>query len=36
VFVYEASKKFAELAAWRFMKERKPSFALTTLAPPMV
>ncbi|ORY78034.1 hypothetical protein BCR35DRAFT_267003 [Leucosporidium creatinivorum] len=36
VFVYEASKKFAELAAWRFMKERKPMFALTTLAPPMV
>lgn len=33
---YRASKKFAELEAWNFVKEKKPSFDLVTLCPPMV
>ena len=33
---YLASKKYAELAAWDYMKEYKPSYALTVLAPPVV
>ncbi|KAG8916236.1 methylglyoxal reductase (NADPH-dependent) gre2 [Tulasnella sp. 417] len=33
---YYASKTLAEQAAWDFVKEKKPSFTLTTLCPPMV
>ncbi|KAF7874797.1 hypothetical protein EAF04_001971 [Stromatinia cepivora] len=33
---YQASKKFAELAAWEFVEKEKPNFDLVTLAPPMV
>ncbi|CAN6674491.1 NADPH-dependent aldehyde reductase Ari1p [Trichomonascus vanleenenianus] len=33
---YFASKKFAELAAWEFMKENKPHFSLTTILPPYI
>ncbi|QSZ35555.1 hypothetical protein DSL72_008425 [Monilinia vaccinii-corymbosi] len=33
---YQASKKFAELAAWDFMEKERPDFDLVTLAPPMV
>jgi len=33
---YRASKTFAERAAWEFMEQEKPTFALTTLCPPMV
>lgn len=33
---YWGSKKFAELAAWDVVKEKKPNFALTTVAPPFV
>ncbi|KAI9791029.1 MAG: methylglyoxal reductase (NADPH-dependent) gre2 [Piccolia ochrophora] len=36
VEVYSASKKFAEEAAWDFVKDEKPSFDLTVLCPPMV
>lgn len=36
VVAYRGSKKFAELAAWGFIKERKPQFDLVTLCPPMV
>ncbi len=37
VIAYRGSKKFAELAAWEFMKERegKIGFDLATLCPPM-
>jgi nucleoside-diphosphate-sugar epimerase len=35
-FTYRASKTFAEKAAWDFVKEKSPSFALTTLCPPLV
>ncbi|KAK2776618.1 hypothetical protein FQN53_002561 [Emmonsiellopsis sp. PD_33] len=40
VVAYRGSKKFAELAAWEFMREQqqqqsKPSFDLVTLCPPM-
>jgi nucleoside-diphosphate-sugar epimerase len=35
-FAYRASKKFAELAAWDFIKSEKPNFDLVTLTPPMV
>ncbi|KAI1374169.1 flavonol reductase [Hypoxylon crocopeplum] len=31
---YRASKKFAELEAWEFMKKEKPHFDLVTLCPP--
>ncbi|KAK3689168.1 hypothetical protein B0T22DRAFT_490681 [Podospora appendiculata] len=31
---YRASKKFAELEAWAFMKNEKPHFDLVTLCPP--
>jgi nucleoside-diphosphate-sugar epimerase len=31
-----ASKKLAEKAAWDFIEEKKPHFALTTILPPMV
>jgi nucleoside-diphosphate-sugar epimerase len=33
---YRASKKFAELAAWKFVEEEKPNFDLVTLCPPMI
>ncbi|CAG8975497.1 hypothetical protein HYALB_00004816 [Hymenoscyphus albidus] len=33
---YQASKKFAEKAAWDFLETEKPAFDLVTLAPPMV
>jgi nucleoside-diphosphate-sugar epimerase len=33
---YRASKKYAELAAWNFVKEEKPNFDLVSLNPPMI
>lgn len=36
VIAYRASKKYAELAAWDFIKTEKPLFDLVTLCPPMV
>jgi len=33
---YQASKKFAELAAWDFVEKEKPNFDVVTLTPPMV
>lgn len=33
---YRASKKFAEEAAWNFIKEQKPNFTLATMCPPLV
>ncbi|KAL9077958.1 MAG: hypothetical protein Q9157_003112 [Trypethelium eluteriae] len=33
---YQASKKFAEEAAWKFMREEKVGFDLVTFCPPMV
>ncbi|GAB1313790.1 hypothetical protein MFIFM68171_04000 [Madurella fahalii] len=35
VLAYRGSKKFAELAAWDFVRENKPGFDLVTLCPPM-
>lgn len=35
VVAYRGSKKFAELEAWDFMKEKSPDFDLVTLCPPM-
>ncbi|KAL2820663.1 hypothetical protein BJX63DRAFT_379865 [Aspergillus granulosus] len=35
VVAYRGSKKFAELAAWRFVREKKPAFDLVSLCPPM-
>lgn len=35
VVAYRGSKKFAELEAWNFVKERKPAFNIVTLCPPM-
>lgn len=35
VVAYRGSKKFAEQAAWDFLKENKPKFDLVTLCPPM-
>ncbi|KAL5045399.1 hypothetical protein BDW71DRAFT_198353 [Aspergillus fruticulosus] len=35
VVAYRGSKKFAELAAWEFIRDKKPSFDLVTLCPPM-
>ena len=32
---YRASKKFAELEAWNFIKNEKPDFDIVTLCPPM-
>lgn len=32
---YRGSKKFAELEAWNFVKQRNPGFDLVTLCPPM-
>ncbi|KAJ9138667.1 NAD dependent epimerase/dehydratase [Pleurostoma richardsiae] len=34
--VYQASKKYAEKAAWEFVEQHKPGFDLVTLCPPMV
>ncbi|CAI7678940.1 unnamed protein product [Penicillium pancosmium] len=36
VVAYRGSKKYAELAAWDFIKTEKPPFDLVTLCPPMV
>ncbi|KIW13351.1 hypothetical protein PV08_08539 [Exophiala spinifera] len=33
---YNASKKFAELAAWDFLRDKKPAFSLATINPPFV
>ena len=33
---YQASKKFAEKAAWEFVEKEKPNFDLVTLTPPMI
>ncbi|KAI0461283.1 hypothetical protein LJB42_000949 [Komagataella kurtzmanii] len=33
---YRASKKYAELAAWDFVKKESPKFSLTTILPPFV
>ncbi|PGH05507.1 hypothetical protein AJ80_08328 [Polytolypa hystricis UAMH7299] len=35
VVAYWGSKKFAELAAWEFIKQHNPGFDLVTLCPPM-
>ncbi|KAJ9138073.1 NAD dependent epimerase/dehydratase [Pleurostoma richardsiae] len=35
VIAYRGSKKFAELAAWEFVRDRKPAFDIATLCPPM-
>ncbi|KAI9148262.1 putative uncharacterized oxidoreductase [Paramyrothecium foliicola] len=35
VVAYRGSKKFAELKAWNFVREKKPGFDLVTLCPPM-
>lgn len=35
VFAYRGSKKFAEVAAWDFMKAQSPNFDLVTFCPPM-
>ncbi|KAH6710591.1 NAD dependent epimerase/dehydratase [Leptodontidium sp. MPI-SDFR-AT-0119] len=35
VVAYRGSKKFAELEAWNFVKEKKPKFDIVTLCPPM-
>ncbi|KAK3325102.1 NAD dependent epimerase/dehydratase [Apodospora peruviana] len=35
VVAYRGSKKFAELAAWDFVRDNKPGFDLVTLCPPM-
>lgn len=33
---YRASKKFAELAAWKFVEEENPGFDLVSINPPMI
>ncbi|KAJ5572520.1 hypothetical protein N7450_009504 [Penicillium hetheringtonii] len=35
VVAYRGSKKYAELTAWNYIKEHKPSFDLVALCPPM-
>ncbi|KAF4847812.1 Ketoreductase azaE [Colletotrichum siamense] len=35
-FAYLASKTFAEKAAWKFVKDKKPHFALSTILPPLI
>lgn len=35
VVAYRGSKKFAELEAWKYIKEHTPSFDIVTLCPPM-
>ncbi|GAA5899269.1 hypothetical protein JCM6882_009301 [Rhodosporidiobolus microsporus] len=34
--VYLASKTFAERAAWDFVKEKQPSFTMSTIVPPII
>ena len=36
VLGYNASKKFAEVAAWQFMDKNKPAFDLTVINPDIV
>lgn len=36
VIAYRGSKKFAERTAWDFIRDKKPSFDLVTLCPPLV
>lgn len=36
VTAYRGSKKYAEVLAWDFVKEKKPHFDIVTLCPPMV
>ncbi|KAL8276665.1 hypothetical protein RQP46_010933 [Phenoliferia psychrophenolica] len=36
VIVYLASKTFAEKAAWEFVEKEKPSFAMSTVVPPII
>ena len=36
VFKYRASKALAEQAAWKFVKDKKPSWDLVTMNPPWV
>jgi nucleoside-diphosphate-sugar epimerase len=35
IIAYRGSKKFAELAAWDYVRDHKPGFDLVTLCPPM-
>ena len=35
VIAYRGSKKFAELAAWDFVRDHQPHFDIATLCPPM-
>jgi nucleoside-diphosphate-sugar epimerase len=35
VIAYRGAKKFAELEAWNFIKDKKPNFDLVALCPPM-
>jgi hypothetical protein len=35
VLAYYGAKKWAEVAAWDFMKEEKPQFDLVAICPPM-
>jgi nucleoside-diphosphate-sugar epimerase len=35
VIAYRGSKKFAELEAWNYIREKKPTFDLVALCPPM-
>ncbi len=35
VIAYRGSKKFAELAAWDFVRDHQPGFDIATLCPPM-
>ncbi|KAI1843933.1 hypothetical protein JX266_009989 [Neoarthrinium moseri] len=35
IVAYRGSKKFAELAAWTFIRDKKPHFDIVTLCPPM-
>ncbi|KAK0383449.1 hypothetical protein NLU13_9360 [Sarocladium strictum] len=35
VIAYRGAKKFAELEAWNFVKDKKPGFSLVALCPPM-
>ena len=35
VIAYRGAKKFAELEAWNFVKDKKPGFSIVALCPPM-
>lgn len=35
VVAYRGSKKFAELEAWKYLEDNKPTFDIVTLCPPM-